>query len=338
MIRDASLSTRRLLTSPSCSSRAGAAPCRLSPLAVCICLTSCSATRNRRLCPLYVKLGDQVARMRRPHAATTAVPLPLVPARDAAADEQTIAAVLAQGDCSAHFCSNCCLLLTESAAAAHRSHDVLPIRNIFTPSRSLPNIAVDDGSAQCVCNRHPRSIVVTLCACTSFTWMLLTICCALSIVSEPHPLYAWVALLFMKRLSTMAPTAYSNFPAFFLLSMPHVVAASPDTFGPGRPFWRLFSPFVSSVQHDNGYGHAALPGRCNTEASAAMRPHHSGPSIFCTFAGAGCHPVSHTAAQHQSQAHAAVSLLRTEECRSSPTAAPHAGLPSEVLQPQKLQG
>jgi hypothetical protein len=73
--------------------------------------------------------------------------------RDAAADEQALAAVLAQGDCCALFCTTCCTLLVESAAPAHSSHRVVVISNVFTPSRSLPNLGVDEENAQCVSPR-----------------------------------------------------------------------------------------------------------------------------------------------------------------------------------------
>jgi hypothetical protein len=95
---------------------------------------------------LYAKLSDQAARL---HKAP-AIPR-ILPARNAAADESNLAAVLAQGDSSARFCSTCSCLLSDAAASAHSSHDVVSIRNVFTPSRSLPNLGVDEESAQCVC-------------------------------------------------------------------------------------------------------------------------------------------------------------------------------------------
>jgi hypothetical protein len=72
------------------------------------------------------------------------------PARDAAADERTLAAVLAQGDGRAQFCTTCSTLVPACSASAHASHDAVTIANVFAPSRSLPNLAVDEESAQYV--------------------------------------------------------------------------------------------------------------------------------------------------------------------------------------------
>jgi hypothetical protein len=107
---------------------------------------ACSASRTRRLCPLYVKLGEHAARM---HKTPTVIRNP-PPLRDVTADERALAAVLAQGDCSAQFCSTCCKLLTTSVSCFHSSHDVVDISNVFTPSRSLPNLGIDEASAQYV--------------------------------------------------------------------------------------------------------------------------------------------------------------------------------------------
>jgi hypothetical protein len=91
------------------------------------------------------------------HKAPSAMWKPLPP-RDAAADEDALASILAEGDCSAYFCSTCRTLHTKSASAAHTlaSHDLVFIRNIFAPSRSLPNLGIDEQSAQCVplCPKH----------------------------------------------------------------------------------------------------------------------------------------------------------------------------------------
>ena len=46
--------------------------------------------------------------------------------------------ILDSGDCLAEFCSTCCVLLTATNAAAHASHDVFSIGNVFSPSRYLP--------------------------------------------------------------------------------------------------------------------------------------------------------------------------------------------------------
>ena len=46
--------------------------------------------------------------------------------------------ILASGDCSAEFCSTCCVLFTATNAAAHAPHDVFSIGNVFSPSRYLP--------------------------------------------------------------------------------------------------------------------------------------------------------------------------------------------------------
>ena len=105
---------------------------------------ACSATRDRRHCHLYIKLSDRAARLHK----QPALPLPPPCPRDAAADERTIDTILAAGDCSAEFCSTCSTLLTASSAAVHALHNVVSIRNLFTPSRSLPNLGVDDASAQ----------------------------------------------------------------------------------------------------------------------------------------------------------------------------------------------
>ncbi len=107
---------------------------------------ACSASRTRRLCPLYVKLSEHAARM---HKTPTVIRNP-PPLRDVTADERALAAVLAQGDCSSQFCSTCSKLLTTSASSLHSSHDVVDISNVFTPSRSLPNLGVDEASAQYV--------------------------------------------------------------------------------------------------------------------------------------------------------------------------------------------
>jgi hypothetical protein len=82
--------------------------------------------------------------MHKPPAVIRALP----PCRDAAADERTLAAVLAQGDCCSQFCSTCNTLVTNFSSSAHSSHDLVIIGNVFAPSRSLPNLAVDEESAQ----------------------------------------------------------------------------------------------------------------------------------------------------------------------------------------------
>ena len=129
---------------PTRQTRSGSDPSCLQNVDVPELFFACSATRDRRHCPLYMKLSDQAARLHKQPAA----PLTPPPPRNAASDERTLAAILASGNCSAEFCSTCITLLTASNAAAHALHDLISIRNVFTPSRSLPNLGVDDASAQ----------------------------------------------------------------------------------------------------------------------------------------------------------------------------------------------
>ena len=195
---------------------------------------ACSATRDRRHCPLYIKLSDRAARLHK----QPALPLPPPCPRDAAADERTIDTILAAGDCSAEFCSTCSTLLTASSSAVHALHNVVSIRNLFTPSRSLPNLGVDDASAQCVCLPFPHIQFVTIWAGTSFPSMPSTICSAYWPTPAPALSCAWAAPQSTRRLSPLAPAAYENIFAFTLVTS-HVICCH-------RPCWiwtTVLAPF-----------------------------------------------------------------------------------------------